>query len=126
MLKFENAPDNVLALHMSGTITKRDIQAIERAVGEKLTRHRKIGFYVDMTGLSEVTGEAVLEDLKFEMRLLGKLNRFPRVAIVSDKRWIAAVVKVVGPLIPMVKVKAFTPDAYDQAMAFAADLPMSR
>ncbi len=123
MLKVENAPANVIALRLSGIVTEDDIKAVEMLFADKLKGDQKFGLFVDMSQMQDMTSKAIAEDLKFELGMIGKLKRFPKMAVVSDKQWVAALVKFFDPLIPAVDARVFASEAFDEAMTFASELP---
>ncbi len=120
MLSIEEAPENLLAIRLSGVVEEADIERMERAFAEKLATEDRFGLVVDMTDWSDITGDALAEDSKFEFGLLGKLARFPRMAIISDKQFPQAIVKYLHPLFPTVEIRTFGADERQEAMAFAA------
>ena len=123
MHKVEKSPHDVVALRLSGIVTEDDIKAIELLFTEKLKGDRRFGLFVDMSEMQDMTSKAIAEDLRFEMGMIGKFARFPKMAVVSDKQWVASLMKFFNPLIPAVDAKVFATDAREEAMAFASDLP---
>lgn len=126
MLTIEQSPKHVLAIRLSGTVGKQDVEMMEKAFSEKLAANDRLGLLVDMSGWSDMTGDAIVEDMKFEFGLLGKLGRFPRMAIVSDKQFVEAIMKFLDPLVPMVSIARFGAEEFDAALAFASDLPPAK
>ncbi|ANK82324.1 MAG: hypothetical protein TEF_17125 [Rhizobiales bacterium NRL2] len=118
-----DAPDDVLAIELSGTVTREDIQSIESACRARLERHETLGLFVDLTGLSDVTGDAIAEDIRFEMEMLSMWERFPHVAAVSDKKFVSAIVRFLNRSVAAVEFRAYDPASRDAAMAFASDVP---
>lgn len=121
MITIETPVDNVLGIRLSGTVEVSDIELMEDAFREKLDTGDRFGLVVDTTDWTDITGDALAEDTKFEFGLLRKLNRFPRMALVSDKEFPKAVAKFFDPLIPTVEIRTFTANESDQAVAFAAE-----
>jgi len=121
MISVETRADNVLVIRLSGTVEESDIETMEDAFEGKLDTDARFGLVVDMADWTDITGEALAEDAKFEFGLLGKLNRFPRMALVSDKKFPQAVAKFFDPLIPAVEIRTFTTRERDQAIAFASE-----
>ena len=118
-----DAPEDVLALELSGTVTRDDVVAIEKACRDKLERHRALGLFVDLTALADVTGDAIAEDLRFELEMLDMWDRFPHVALVSDKKFVTAIARFFNRSIGSVEFRVYEPASRDAAMAFAADVP---
>jgi len=123
MLTIDKSPAHILALRLSGTVEKEDIQKIESAYADKKATQDRMGFLVDMTDWSDMTADALAEDVKFELRLLNTLRSFPKMAIVSKKQFVAAIMNFLNPLFPMIEIRCFGPEDYDRALTFAGDFP---
>lgn len=74
-----------------------------------------------MAKWSDMTADAMAAYLKFELGLLGKLRRFPRAALVQDKQFACALVKVLGQRVPAVNARAFGSGERAEAMAFTTE-----
>jgi len=123
MIEVLSAPDHVVALHASGSLTAGDYEAAIAEIEAKLGRHDKVGLFVDMTGFEDITGEGVMKNLQYSFGKIGEWRRFPREAIVTEKQWVKTLVEVVDPLLPQVEVRTFAPAEREQALAWAADIP---
>ena len=121
MLTIQKSPEHVLAIRLSGTVEKMEIKRMVKAFNDKLAANDRLGLLIDMSKWSDITGDAMVEDIKFELGLLGKLNRFPRMAIVSDKQFVKAFLKFFALLGPMINIKVFGRNAYDKALACVSD-----
>ncbi|HQZ27928.1 MAG: STAS/SEC14 domain-containing protein [Verrucomicrobiales bacterium] len=115
--------ETVFAIRLRGVIEKSDIQSLRSQIEAMLAVHEKIGMVIDITGLDDVTAGAIVEDLKLEASLMGKIWHFPRIAILSDKQWVGGMMTVLGKLVPRVETKAFVSGEMDAALAFASELP---
>lgn len=120
MIDLLPAPDQVLAVKMSGTLTADDYDLVLAEMEAKLLRHERIGIFVDMTDFRDVTAGAAAKDLRFALGKIGEWRRFPREAIVTDKQWVKTLAKVVDPLVPQVEIRTFAPAERDQALAWAS------
>ncbi len=126
MLELLPAPDHVAAFHVSGTLTAADFDRAIAEIESKLDRHERIGVFVDMTGFQDITAEALAKDLRYSLSKIGAWKRFPREAIVTDKQWIKALIKIVDPLLPQVEARTFEPSERDAALTWVSDLPAPR
>jgi hypothetical protein len=117
------APDHVLALRLAGKMTAADVTAIKRALDPMLAQHARIGFVVDLTGFEDATAEAIAEDLRYELGLLGKAGQFARGALVTDKEWLGVVAGFMAKLLPGMEMRNFSPAQRDEALQWAAELP---
>jgi hypothetical protein len=92
-------PNNVLAFACHGRVTRQDYETVLiPSVEATLKAHEKVGLYYevgpDFTGIETGT---VLEDIKVGVE---HLNRWDRLALVSDVEWIRNTVTVFGFLLP--------------------------
>jgi len=122
MITFQDAPAHVLAIRLSGTVTRQDILTIEDRLGSAMADHDRLGLVADLSGMTDLTAGAVAEDVRYELSLLPRLGRFPKIAVISDKAWIGRLVRLFDPLFPGNDMRVFAPGAEADALAFAAEL----
>jgi hypothetical protein len=118
MIEILSLDDRVAAFALKGRIDAEDYEGILRVVNAKLKEHGRIGIFADMTALEDITGEALVKDLRYGMSKLGELQRFARNALVTDKSWIAAVVETVQPFFPQMQMRVFRESERDAAKAW--------
>lgn len=119
MIEVLSSDDHVLALRLSGTLTGDDFDRAAAEVDARLARHDKVGVFVDLTGFHDLTPDAVAKDLRFGFSKIGQWKRFPREAVLTDKQWIKALVKLLDPVIPSIEVQTFDPSQREAALAWA-------
>jgi SpoIIAA-like len=107
-------------MHLSGKLTGDDVKKYKNVFDQKLANHKHIGICVDLTGLSDMSAEAMIEDVKAEFELFTHLNQLSRCAVVSDKEWPQAVINLMKPLFPTFEMKGFTPNQCAEAIGWAA------
>jgi hypothetical protein len=117
------SPDHVTALRISGTLTGEDYDRIIADVEARLARHERIGVLMDLVDFRDVTAEAGLKDIRYDLSKLFQLHRFPREALITDKAWVRIAAEIASPLIPHVEIRAFHPEERQAAMAWVSDLP---
>lgn len=122
MLTILPAPDHVGAYRLSQTLTGDDLDRIMANIEDKLTRHEKIGILADLTDFTDMTLAAAWKDARYSLGKLWELQRFPREAVVTDRGWLTAFVDLLNPAIPFVTVRAFKPEDYEKALAWAGDI----
>ncbi|MBE9203528.1 STAS/SEC14 domain-containing protein [Synechocystis salina LEGE 06099] len=123
MITIKKSPEHVLSISLSNTVEQLEIKKIAEAFKEKFVANDRVNMVVDMSQWSDITGDAMVEDAKFELGQLGKVSRVSRMAVISNKQFVKAIINVMGSLFPMVEVKLFGPQEYDQALAFASEMP---
>jgi hypothetical protein len=123
MIEILEAPDHVFAARFVDALTGADFEVVEREIEARLARHGRIGIVADVTGLKSVTPEALAKDLRYNISKLGHWRQFPREAVITQRAWMAAVTRVLDPLVPHVEVRPFHPDEQAAAISWAADFP---
>ncbi len=122
MLTILPAPDHVAAYRLMQTLTGEDVDAIMADIGTKLARHEKVGLLVDLTDFTDMTLTAAWKDARYSIGKLWELKRFPREAVIANKGWLAGFIDLLDPAIPFVKVRAFKPEDFEKALAWAGDI----
>lgn len=123
MLEQVTAPDHVIALSLDGKLTGEGIQKYRGILEEKLKKHAQIGIYVDLSNLTDMSTNALIEGTKADMELFSHLNQLSRCAFVSDKEWPQTVVSFAQQILPVLDMKVFTSNQGAEALKWAADIP---
>ncbi|SHE40216.1 hypothetical protein SAMN02745148_00358 [Modicisalibacter ilicicola DSM 19980] len=72
MLKQVTAPEHVIALALDGKLTGEGIQDYRGILDDKLQQHAQLGVYVDLTRLTDMSANALIE--------VSTCGPFPRIA----------------------------------------------
>lgn len=125
MIAVETVAPGLLALTVTGKIGKPDIDAAIAAIEKAYGETERISIVADLSGFEGMSAEAFVGDLRYGLSHLNDLKRYDRVAIITDRDWIEALVWVEGKLVPGATVRCFEPDERDDARRFAAgeDVP---
>lgn len=108
MIESLTAKPGVLALRVHGHVGREDMDKCFELLMENFENHPKIGVFIEVAGLTGFDTEALSEDFRRGYALLGKLDRFDRVAIVSDERWIRWLSRVESALLPGISYRTYT------------------
>jgi hypothetical protein len=125
MIDVLTAPDHVLAVRMSGTVDEDDYDRVIAEAERRLARHERIGVFFDLTDFDDVTPGAATKDIGYVFGKIGQWRRFPREAIVTDKRWIRALIKAAAPLVPQIEMRTFDPAEREAGLRWATEVPAS-
>ncbi|MBV7380425.1 STAS/SEC14 domain-containing protein [Maritimibacter dapengensis] len=109
---------NTMILTLHGTVERDDIAPLKDTFASAFNDTPEMSIIVDMTAWTDITDDAIGEDLGLELKLLGKLGRIDRIALVSNKEWVGAMVDFVGPWLPGTKVCRFGADDMDAAQSW--------
>lgn len=123
MLKVKVLKPNVWELTLQGVLEKSDIETMERELTPVLKGDGPIGLIVRAEAWKDVTADAMAEDAKFEFGLMAQWSKIAKMAIVTDLQAIAALLKWVDPIMPMIDMKSFASTDVAAAEAFVSDLP---
>ncbi|MFX0542170.1 STAS/SEC14 domain-containing protein [Roseovarius sp. S4756] len=123
MITVKELKPNVYELTLEGVLEKSDIETMERELTPALKGDGPLGLIVRAEGWSDITADAIAEDMKFEFGLLAQWSKVARMALVSDLQAFAALMKWVDPILPMIEMKSFGSDGVAAAEAFVSDLP---
>jgi hypothetical protein len=123
MLKFLKSPDGVLAIEITGTITGEDLDAIMDRTEALLAKHDKIHVYVETHGVSGLQLSALPHHVSRAFPLFGKLDRFGRVAVVSDQTWMRVGTRLESAMLPNISYRVCQPRERDEALAWVEARP---
>lgn len=121
MLKQITAPDHVIALALEGTLTGEGLQEYRKVLEKKLQDHDQIGLYIDVTKLTDMTANSIVEGTKADMELFSHIKQLNRCAFVSDKEWPKAAISLADRLFPKIKMKVFPSSESNAALSWAAE-----
>lgn len=121
MLKQVSAPNHVIALGLDGKLTDEDIRKYQSTLEDKLKQHARIGVYVDLTTLSDMSANALVKGAKADMELFSHPSQLSRCALVSDKEWPQTIVSFVQRLFPVLDMRVFPSSRREEALTWAAD-----
>jgi len=116
MIEKLTAKPGVLALRVQGHVSREDVDRCFELLTENLENHPKIGLYIEITSLTGFDTEALQEDFKRGWALLDKLDRFDRVAVVSDQTWIRWASRIESALLPGISYRTYTLAERKQAL----------
>ena len=115
MIRITEPAERVLDIRLEGIISRDDVREMEAVVEKLLADGGSLSVVIDMLGLDDMTAGALAEDIRFELGLLPQLARFERIAVVSGKEWVRALMNYAGLLMPMVELAVYGPE--DAALA---------
>ena len=112
------APDDVIALRVSGRIMGADLDAIMDRLDAVMGRHDKVHVFVETKGIEGIELSGLPSYMQRAVPLFGKLDRFGRVAVVADQGWIRAGTRLESALLPSIRYRVYMPDERDEAFAW--------
>jgi hypothetical protein len=106
--------DRVVAVEMKGEMTGEDMKAMVERFQAVLDRGEKALLFIDMTGYEGFELGVIGEKFKNIGMLWNALDKY---AVVGDKRWMEAWIKIIDPLTSP-QIKHFQPEETEAAWAW--------
>lgn len=126
MIEHLKAKSGVLALRVGEHLAREDIDKCLELLAEAFEGHSKIGLYIEVSEFTGFDTEALAPGFKRASALLRQLDRFGRVAIVSDQAWIRWASRLESAILPGISYRTYTIAERRKALAWiegATDLP---
>ena len=123
MIEILESPKHLIAMKVSGTLTAEDIEKAYKATDDALNANERVSFFAEVGESVGFTVEGFLKDLWNGIGQLGRLGKYYRAAVVTDKGWIATMARVEGLVFSSIDVRVFDPAERAKALAWAAEKP---
>ncbi len=85
MLSTFTLADNIIGFIVDGPYDEFAVEKIQYEVNEKLEIYDKVNLYLEDTSNAEISFKAILKNLPFKLKTG---NRFEKVAVVTDRKWL--------------------------------------
>jgi SpoIIAA-like len=123
MIEILDSPKHLVALKLSGALSADDVTKAYNATDEALKENERISFFGEIDESMNLTFEGLAKDLVTGLGQFGKLSKYHRAAVVTDKGWIGALARVEGLVFSSIDVRVFALDERDKAFAWASEVP---
>lgn len=123
MIEILESQKHLVAMKLSGSLTAEDIGKAYKASEEKLKENERISFFAEIEDSTALTLEGLWKDLSEGIGQFGKLSKYYRAAVVTDKGWLGAMARVEGLVFSSIDVRVFPLGERDKAFAWASEEP---
>jgi len=123
MIEILESPKHLIAMKVSGSVTAEDIDKAYKATDEALKSNERVSFFAEVDDSMGLTIEGALKDVWNGIGQLGRLGKYYRTAVVTDKGWIATMARVEGLVFSSIDVRVFEPAERSKALAWASEAP---
>lgn len=110
-------------MKLSGKLSAKDIDQAYKATNEALKDNDRISFFAEVDPSMELTFEGLVKDVVEGVCQWQKLSKYYRVALVTDKGWMAALARAEGIVFSSVDIRVFGHEDRDKAFAWASEKP---
>lgn len=119
-----DTPAHVVAYVLDGTATAPDIRGVYREI-ESATERGHIHLFGEIAGMGGLTLDAVRESLRESFRVVTKIGKVNRYAVVTDEGWIGTVARLQAALVPGLDLRIWPRAERGDALAWASE-PLAR
>ncbi|NDV20618.1 STAS/SEC14 domain-containing protein [Pseudodesulfovibrio sp. JC047] len=111
--------EKTLGLKISGKINKEGMDSVIHKIQTLMgATNQRLNIYVELEKWEGFTLAALYEDMKFS---LPSMRRFAKEAIVTDKSWVAPLIKFNDKLFPSLELKAFPKEEKTTALKWVQE-----
>ena len=118
MLEWIPSPPQVLALKMSDRISGTDLDPLMDRFDAALAQPGKVHLFLETHHIAALEFRGFAQYLGRAMPLMGKLERFGRIAIVADQAWIRLATRLESAVLPHIRYRVCKPEDRDEALAW--------
>jgi hypothetical protein len=122
MLEELDSVGDVLAIRVSHKITGTDLEAIMDRLDALMARHDKIHVFVETHAIDGIELSGLPSYMARALPLVGKLDRFGRVAVVADQAWVRVGTRLESAMLPNIKYRVYEPDEHAEALAWVTGI----
>lgn len=123
MLEILQSPGHLVAMKIAGELSGPDVQRAYDALEAALKQHERVSFFAEVDDSFELSVDALVKDVTNGLSQLGKLNRYYRAAVVTDKKWLATLARVEGLVFAWMEVRVFPIGEREAAFDWASQAP---
>lgn len=118
MIELLKAEDGILAMKLTGKLCRGELDEPMRILERSLDENSKTHIYVEIEDFSGFEPGAFVDYLPRGLAMVGKLNRFGRVAVVADQRWIRWWTALESALLPGITYEVYRSSERGLALAW--------
>ncbi|MFN3389425.1 MAG: STAS/SEC14 domain-containing protein [Allosphingosinicella sp.] len=118
MIEMLETEAGVLAATFSGKLSRQDIETFTRLIEQSLGARDKTHIFAEVVDFNGLELEGFADWSPRGAAMLKRLDRFGRVAVVSDQPWIRWATKVESAILPGISYETFERSERDQALAW--------
>jgi hypothetical protein len=123
MIEILESPKYLVAMKVFGKLTADDVKAAYNAVEDALKDHERISFFAEIEDSVGITVDGLLKDLTEGISHFGKMSKYYRAAVVTDKGWIATMARFEGLVFSSIDVRVFEPKERAKALGETGTAP---
>ncbi|MBW2603461.1 MAG: STAS/SEC14 domain-containing protein [Deltaproteobacteria bacterium] len=108
--------EKAVAYRWGGKITEDEMTLALSALKEKIDTFGEVFIYQEIESFGGVEFDAIVEKFKFLFNV--GISNIPRIAVVTDKKWMHKIIDLEGKLFKKIDMKSFSMDDKNEAIEF--------
>ena len=118
MIEYIESADDVIALRITGRLERGELAEATKRLEASLAARAKTHVYVEIEDYRGFDLDVLVDHLPHALAMLKQLDRFGRVAVVSDQRWIRWATRLESALLPHIRYEVFEGAERHRALAW--------
>jgi len=118
MIETIKSAADVIALKITGTLTRDELEQVTDRLEKSLAEREKTHVYVEIEDYHGFDLGILPDYLPHAFAMMKRLDRFGRVAVVSDQRWIRWATRLESALLPHISYETFEGAERHRALAW--------
>jgi hypothetical protein len=118
MIEYIKSADDVIALKITGRLAREELEKATGLLEESLAAREKTHVYVEIEDYHGFDLAILPDYLPHAFAMMKQLDRFGRVAVVSDQRWIRWATRLESALLPHISYETFEGAERHRALAW--------
>ena len=103
---------NVIGFYLKGKMEDNEFDEVVKIMEERLKEHKKLRVYAEIEEFKGMSVNTFMKDIHYSLKHWRDIEKE---AVVSDKGWLKAWVKIAGSFFPGIEVKHFSFEEKDEA-----------
>jgi hypothetical protein len=116
MIEYLTTPTDVLALRVHTPLTQTELAGLVERLERALDANPKTHMYVEIDRFSGEDWRVALEMLPHGFSLMRHLDRYGRIAVVSDDKFVRGWSRFESAMLPLIRYEIFDGDEADRAL----------
>jgi hypothetical protein len=125
MLEELDSVGDVLAVRVSHKITGNDLDTVMDRLEALMETHDKVHVFAETHQIDGLELTSLPRYMSRALPLLGKLDKFGRVAVVADQGWVRAGSRLESAMVPNIRYRVYEPDERAEALAWVTGVGAS-
>jgi hypothetical protein len=116
MIEYLQSIAGTLSIRIGGILTIADYEELMGAVERSIESYATTHMFIEIVDFAGVDPQCLAAHLPRAAALLGKVDRFGRIAVVADQKWIRIATRIESALLPGIGYETYTTSERAQAL----------